>query len=208
MIGVGYRSARPHDLLRIDPRLARAWSAPAWVLESLERAPWVVVRRAISTPAAIAIGVRGRARGERYAACVRSDDVLALRTPHELVAHIGYSGGAVERTARGLDDAARASHVRWGPTGAYGFELASGVVVTHAASDLDGLVETEASTTHEARAVLGTFAAACRRITVATGVRIDLELQLRNDGVALDEYLGRADPMLAKTNTGPALVAR
>ncbi|GAC1307921.1 MAG: malonate decarboxylase holo-ACP synthase [Vulcanimicrobiaceae bacterium] len=211
-----FGAVRPHDLLRVDPQLASAWPAPAWVRESLERAPWVVVRRAHGSVCGIAIGVRGFTRDQRFAATIAPDDVRACRTPYDLVALVGSSGGPLERTARALALAARASRVRFGPTGSYGFELASGRAATHRSSDLDGIVaagrsdlselacESDAST----RARLGTFAAACERVRAATGVRIDLEVQLRAHGVALAEYLSDADPMLAKTSAGPALVAR
>ncbi len=199
----------PHDLLQIDPTIARTWSAPDWVHRSLARAPWVVVRRAAAVDGAIPIGIRGSQRCERYGAFVRPADVLAVRTPYDLVARIVTSGRSmglaarpIERAARALDAAALWRGIRWGPTGSYGFELASGVYVTHEASDLDGVVVVTS------RETLATFARHRARITAATGVRIDLEVQVRDLGIALEEYLGDAERVLAKTSAGAALVAR
>ena len=61
---------RPHDMLRLTsgPELRHEGSVPAWVPESLARVPWVVVRRARPQAGLIPVGVRGRARGERFAA--------------------------------------------------------------------------------------------------------------------------------------------
>ena len=59
---------------------------PAWVPESLARVPWVVVRRARTQAGLIPVGVRGSARGERFAAWLAPDAVAARVTPEYLAA--------------------------------------------------------------------------------------------------------------------------
>ncbi|GAC1404347.1 MAG: malonate decarboxylase holo-ACP synthase [Candidatus Velthaea sp.] len=192
--------ARPHDLVRIAPECARRWNAPNWVHAALECTPWVVVRRA-AVPRGIAVGVRGRGRSERFAAAIFGSDVLALCTPADLVARIGDTGERLERAARFVERAAHRSGLEWGPAGAYGFELATGMHVTHPSSDLDAIV---AAAPAEA---LIAFASACAAIASSTGVRLDVEVQCAHGGVALDEYVAGADRVLAKTSGGPALVS-
>jgi len=194
--------AQPHELLRVDATIARRWNAPPWVTASLERAPWVVVRRAWVPEPAIAVGVRGATRAERYAASLARDDVVARLRPAELVARIGTTQRPLESAARAVAGAAREHELAWGPTGAYGFELATGRRVTHAASDLDGVVAVAP------RATLASFHEACLRTTARTGVRIDVEVALGSAGVALEEYLGDGACVLAKTRLGAALVPR
>lgn len=194
--------ARPHDLLGVDAALAATWDAPAWVADSLARAPWVVVRRAVARGCGIAVGIRGATRAERYAADVQVRDVRTHVRPYDLTRLLHTRSGSLARAARGVDDAARRHALAWGPTGSFGFEIASGIVVTNAASDLDGIVA------HAAPETLASFARACAIVTRETGVRIDLEVQLGNCGVALAEYLGDARRVLAKTGAGPVFVAR
>ena len=190
--------AAPHDLLRIDPGRAHDWDVPPWVRPALERAPWVVVRR-MQSARGLAVGVRGSQRCERYAASIGADDVLEHLTPYQLVARIPVAGGTLDRAAASIVHAARRSGIAWGPAGAYGFELASGLRVTHARSDLDGII---AGTSRER---LHDFAAACADISAATGVRLDFEVQIEDCGVALDELLGATGRVLAKTSAGAEL---
>ncbi|GAC1537583.1 MAG: malonate decarboxylase holo-ACP synthase [Candidatus Velthaea sp.] len=192
--------ARPHDLLRIDPRRARDWDAPSWVVPALERAPWVVVRRT-QHARGLAVGVRGSQRCERYAASIEPDDVLHRWTPYDLRSRIGREDTALDRAAQLTARAAQLCRIVWGPAGAYGFELASGARVTHAASDLDGIIA------GAARERLRDFASVCAHIHAATGVRLDFEVQIDGSGVALDEVLGDAARVLAKTSGGAALIA-
>jgi len=196
--------ARVHDLLRIDPTWAAALAAPPWVIASLSHAPWVVVRRACAT-GGIPIGVRGPTRAQRFAARVDPDDVLERLVPAALIARIDRSSRAprLARAAHAVDDAARALAITWGPTGAYGFELASGTRATHRASDLDIVL---GAGTPPALPALRAFAERCARIEAAHGVPIDAEVRIADGGgIALAELLSGAAVVLAKTRRGPRL---
>jgi phosphoribosyl-dephospho-CoA transferase len=61
------RVVNPHDLLHLAPGTPDFSDAPAWVAASLKRAPFVVVRRAVSVNGLIAVGIRGSTRSERLA---------------------------------------------------------------------------------------------------------------------------------------------
>jgi phosphoribosyl-dephospho-CoA transferase len=79
--------ALPHDL--VQPGWIAAVVAdgviPAWVRESLSRAPFVVVRRARSRADLLPVGVRGRARHERFAGWLPSHAVERRIRPEDLV---------------------------------------------------------------------------------------------------------------------------
>ena len=188
---------RAHDLVRLTPRaVARiARSAPRWVERSLDAAPWAVVRRA-RVPGAVAVGVRGDHRDERFATELQIEDIACVLTPE----------GLLERPATRVLDAfvalASVARVgkelgfRLGPTGSVGFELATGVTCVSARSDLDVVVRA-----HPSNPALRRFDEALRELPV----RIDVEIAFGEAcGVALEEAL-RAGPMLVKTPAGPRI---
>ncbi|HUZ49038.1 MAG TPA: malonate decarboxylase holo-ACP synthase [Candidatus Dormibacteraeota bacterium] len=188
---------RAHDLVRLAPRaVARiARSAPYWVERSLDAAPWAVVRRA-RVPGAVAIGVRGEHRDERFATELQIDDIACVLTPE----------GLLERPAtRALDAfvalaavarAGKEHGLRLGPTGSVGFELATGVACVSPRSDLDVVVRA-----HPSDPALRRFAEALRELPA----RVDVEIAFGEGcGVALEEAL-RAGPMLVKTPDGPRM---
>jgi len=196
----------PHDLLRIDATAFDGVAAlPPWAGASLARTPWVVVRRACAG-GTIPVGIRGVTRTERHGARVAPACVCAIVTPASLVARIPLGGNirSIDRAACALRDAAHDAGLALGLAGSYGFELATGTVVTHAASDIDAIV----GATDRAidRATLRTFATACDAIETVTGVRIDVEVALPCGGTALRDAIGAATTILVKTDTGPVLV--
>ena len=195
------RNFATHDLVRVDPAVARAWpDAPAWIEASLARAPWVVVRRQ-SDPHGIAVGVRGASRAQRYAAWLEPTAAIACASPEE----IGLPDEARSPLDRACASVARDAAwlgLTWGPIGAYGFERASATLATHPASDLDVLVRA----TGVSRATLAAFASRCAATTEQHGVRIDVELAFGDRGIALGELMRARDRVLAKTSSGPMLV--
>ncbi len=84
----------------------------------------------------------GVTRTERHGARVAPACVCAIVTPASLVARIPLGGNirSIDRAACALRDDAHDAGLALGFAGSYGFELATGTVVTHAASDLDAIV--------------------------------------------------------------------
>ncbi|MFN2459755.1 MAG: malonate decarboxylase holo-ACP synthase [Candidatus Velthaea sp.] len=190
-----------HDVLRIDPALARRWTeAPPWVQPALAAAPWVVVRRAPPS-SRIAVGVRGTERTERFAATIAGRDVRALRSPYDAAAGLPSRSRPLDRAARLTRALAARCGLRCGFTGSYGFECATGHVSTHAASDLDVVIARGAP-----RAALAAFALGCAAVTAETGVRIDAEVLLAAGGAALAEIVASRGEVLVKTPAGPRLL--
>ncbi len=191
-----------HDLLRVDARaLDDDATLPAWARASFARTPWVVVRRAYADDT-IPVGMRGTTRAERHGTRVSAQYVREVVTPASLVARLAARGIArpIDRAACALRDAARDAGLTLGLGGSYGFELATGTVVTHAASDIDAIVGVTD------RAVLRAFAAVCAAIETTTGVRIDVEVALPRGGAALHDAIGTSTMLLVKTDAGPAFV--
>jgi phosphoribosyl-dephospho-CoA transferase len=208
-VSINEEVIRPHDLLWIaTPQDIRpisdvpAWASPEW----LSIAPVVVRREAVAEHDLVPVGIRGRTRGERFAAFVARERIVRRVTPEALArgrgwrAHVALANlpciRALDRLAPELDRLA----LTWGVAGSVGFALASGVSTLREDSDLDLLVRAERPLPREeARALLSLLRAA--------PARIDMQVDNGHGGFALAEWAGRADRVLLKTGRGPVLVA-
>ena len=192
---------RPHDLVRLSeapvPR-----DAPDWVSRSLRDAPWAVVRRARAGSRHVALGVRGRARHERYALEIPVDAVAERVRPEDLSRRLGDlpEDSLPARTAAALAswlDAVDRSGLGWGPTGSVGFQLATGQTVVTLQSDLDLIIRLDAL-------------AAARRIPPMPRVpgRVDCLVECPEGAVALPELAGDSRLIMLRTADGRRLVPR
>jgi phosphoribosyl-dephospho-CoA transferase len=147
------------------------------------------------------VGLRGRARSERFAAYVARECIRRRVTPEALAQARAWRGNialaslpcvrALSRVAPELDRL----RLTWGITGSVGFALASGVSTLRQDSDLDLLLRAERPLSRdEARAQ-------------AAPARIDMQIDTGRGGFALAEWAGKADRVLLKTGRGPLLVA-
>ncbi|WP_431933797.1 malonate decarboxylase holo-ACP synthase [Nonomuraea jabiensis] len=208
-------NTRPHDLLQLTvggpweaalPHQARTsltvggpWEAalPHWARASLAACPWAVVRRAPHPPGLVPVGVRGPSRSQRHAALVPTAAVIRRVAPEALrlrplLPHLAATFSGV---ARLLDGTAI-----WGPTGAVGFELATGCQVTHPGSDLDLLVRTPYRWDRAGAARLAESFAALPG-------RVDCLLETPRGGVNLVEWARTCGPVMVRTAQGPRLVS-
>lgn len=197
---------RVHDLLRLRRPAVEGADQPAWVAGALARAPWVVMRRNVVLHGKLAVGVRGATRAERFAALIDPDMVLERAAPEDLApggrlarapfrAHLSFD--AMARLAPVLD----AAGLVWGPGGAAGFELASGVETLTSVSDLDIVLRSDGPLR------LSDLGAAAEAAGGAP-VRVDVVVETPAGGVALDELLGPSEGVLLRTRDGPRLVSR
>jgi phosphoribosyl-dephospho-CoA transferase len=197
-----------HDLLHLTgyevDGLARA--APPWVRIALARAPFVVVRREQGAPGMVAVGVRGSSRGERFGTWLPASGGLAPITPASLVPPGTWrvaadraqipAIGALAAVGSWLTEAGWT----WGPCGSVGFELAAGLPVATAASDLDIVVYCPERMTK-------TQASGLVRALTGRGCAIDVILETPAGGVALCDLAQASDKLLARTPRGSILVA-
>jgi phosphoribosyl-dephospho-CoA transferase len=199
---------RTHCLVRIAgvEALAGAAAAPGWLEAELERAPWVVVRRAAPLDGRVPVGVRGRRRAERFATWLDPAQACERVEPLELAARRAWR--AAPRCAAVAQLAALATvesimerlHLggAWGPVGSAGFELASGVPTATRDSDLDLIVRLGfAPPVGLAGELLGELS----RLEVHTDVLLETPL----GGVALSEYAQARPPFLVRSPAGPRL---
>jgi phosphoribosyl-dephospho-CoA transferase len=188
-----------HDLLWGMTPQQLPVDAPAWVVESICAGQPVVVRRALSTADRIAVGVRGRLREQRFGTSMAMSAISRRVSPEELC-HVDSHRDlpALEALAQ-LRPVLDACGWVWGVSGSAGFELASGIVALHAASDLDLILRTpQPMARDQARELVALLdAAPCV---------VDMQLQTSFGAVALREWAGSSTRVLLKNATGACLV--
>ncbi|QYY28053.1 malonate decarboxylase holo-ACP synthase [Cupriavidus pinatubonensis] len=207
MAGVNMSRPAPHDLLWLaDARRALGGVAlPDWVsVAALDTTP-VVVRRDARRKDAIAIGLRGRSREERFGAWVSPADVARVVTPVEIAASRAWqrpelAALAAIRTLDAVADALDARNIRWGVGGSAGFTLASGIHVLHAQSDLDLLVYAEQSLPQADADLLSS-------LQDAGPARIDIQVDTPQGGFSFLEWRRTGGKVLMKTAHGPRMCA-
>jgi phosphoribosyl-dephospho-CoA transferase len=190
--------ARIHDLLEIDvPRfLPEQPAAPRWAAESLQRIPFVVVRRGSATEHEIPVGVRGARRSLRWATSCHPRLVKRVLTPEELLdLEIPDRMPAL----RALHLLKKRWHQVWGPGGSVGFELATGEPVVTPDSDLDAVIyATRPIDTSEARGLLES--------TRGLPAAVDVRVETPRAGFSLAEYVSRQGAkILLRTPQGAVL---
>ncbi len=191
---------RPHDLLRLAPTAATSDDAPAWVAQSLARAPWVVVRRARAGRGRIPVGVRGATRAERWATTISWSDVIRVRTPEDLRAghdRDSLPDVAATKALRVLAASLEGDWACWGPTGSVGFSLATEHAVVSETSDLDLLIRCPI------RPAPGSLERVAR-LFAEQEARVDCLLETPVGAVHLDD-LRRDGPSLVRTPEGARL---
>ena len=188
-----------HDLLWGMTPEQLPVNAPAWVVESISAGQPVVVRRALSAPDFIAVGVRGRLREQRFAT-VMSIDTISRRVTPEALCHVSIDRDlpavqALTQLRPLLDDYGWA----WGVSGSAGFELASGFQALHERSDLDLILRTPQPLDRlKAQALV--------KILDAAVCQVDMQLQTPFGAVALREWAGPARRVLLKNAREACLV--
>lgn len=191
---------RPHDLLWGFHPDALPAEAPAWAVEIAQASLPVVVRRAAPEADRIPVGLRGTTRAERMAAWLEPAAVRRQLSPEALRVSSDCRDLPVFSTLAFIEPLLDDLGLPWGPTGAAGYELASGWPALHAGSDLDLLIRCATPLSRDqARALLTSLQgqALCR---------LDILLETPLGGVALADWAGNAPRVLLKTAAGPRLV--
>ena len=201
------RVVNPHDLLHLAPGTPDFPDAPAWVAASLKRAPFVVVRRAVSVSALIAVGIRGEIRSERFGSWLDPGYVAQVLKPETL----GSAKPSMTRAKlpafallQAIAPLCEATGCTWGPTGSTGFELASGCPTVTQTSDLDLLLRApEPLDRATAKALFDSLSQAA----LDHGTRIDMQIQTLDGAFSLAEYAHPGARVMLRCADGPKLVA-
>lgn len=189
----------PHDLLwGMSPTQLPA-DAPEWVRQVLEAGQPVVVRRAMVASGQVAVGIRGASRDQRYPTLMPADAVRRCVRPEQLIESLHGRDLpallALERLRPALDELG----LHWGVTGSVGYQLATGIPVAHANSDLDLLVRAPQPFSRSSACEL------LRQLDDAS-CHVDLQLETPAGAIALREWAGGSDRVLLKCPTGARLV--
>ena len=202
------RVVSPHDLLQLAPGRPDFSDAPAWVAASLKRAPFVVVRRAVSVNGLIAVGIRGSARSERFGSWLDPRYIERVVKPETLLANFEPSATRAKLPGfallRAVTSLCEATGYVWGPTGSVGFELASGCPTVMQTSDLDLL--TRAPDPLDRTAAKSLFDA-LSQAALDHGTRIDMQIQTHDGAFSLAEYAHPGARVMMRCADGPKLVA-
>lgn len=190
---------QPHDLLWGLTPAQLPGDAPAWVVAAMADGQPVVVRRALTAPGQVAVGVRGRLREQRYPTLMALASISRCVTPEALCAVESDQPWPALRALALLRPQLDACGLVWGVSGSAGFELASGVAALHQGSDLDLIARSvEPLPRAQARHLLALLdSAPCP---------VDLQLQTPNGALALREWAAGARRVLLKCAAGARLV--
>ncbi|PBP97501.1 phosphoribosyl-dephospho-CoA transferase [Pseudomonas congelans] len=195
-------TVRPHDLLWGMPLTALPDDAPKWAVDAVLAGQPVVVRRQAMPAGQVAVGLRGRAREQRYAASMSLADVHRRVMPEQLIdaPTESHQQWPALHALRQIRPVMEALELDWGVGGSAGFELASGIAALHQDSDLDLILRTPGRLNRRCAAELIE--------ALETSVcRVDVQLQLEQGAVALREWARPTGRVLLKTATGARLVA-
>ena len=196
------QSVRTHDLLEIDAKrfLSYQASAPEWVPEALQRAPFVVARRGLATGQTVPVGVRGVERNQRWAAMCPLKLVKSISAPpHLLERPVPKSREAAIPAFRALNlmkERWKDIGCSWGPGGSVGFELAAGEQIAKPESDLDLVIYAAERITQE-------MAKSLDAQTLNLPVAVDVRVEASSCGFSLKEYAwGTSGKILLRTPNG------
>lgn len=193
------KSLQAHDLLWGMTARQLEKSAPAWAVEAMRAGHPVVVRRAITDSSRVAVGIRGRARHQRYATQMLRAAIRRCVSPEQLLdVNLQQFPHLQERLLR-ISKIMNSFAVQWGYTGSVGFELASGIQAVHEQSDIDLLVRMPNYLSKQiAQNMLQQLA--------ETTDKLDVQLQTPQGGVALKEWATSSGKVLLKRHDAAVLV--
>ncbi|GAK06852.1 phosphoribosyl-dephospho-CoA transferase [Geomicrobium sp. JCM 19038] len=186
---------KPHDLLKVNVNafITDHSDLPLWVQSSLQKNPYVVVRRGETDHSSIPIGIRGTCRSKRFATTVSYNHVLDVLTPLELRSfdEKRLRLTSAQETFIMMKEFLNSKH--WGPTGSVGFELATESQTMNEESDFDILIHSEWISVSVAKHIVNQFD--------TTPLTVDPLIQTEDGWFLLREYaLGKG--VLFKTQTG------
>ncbi|MHA3112233.1 malonate decarboxylase holo-ACP synthase [Acinetobacter sp. ANC 4193] len=188
-----------HDLLWGMPLSALPEQVPDWAWQAIAAGQPVVVRRAVTDPDQVAVGIRGVQRLQRLACMMPKAAIQRIVKPEQLIEVNVEQFPIIAEKIQLIDQVLQATGWTWGITGSTGFELATGIQVTHANSDLDVLIRMPNELSKAQAKVLLT---ALRQ----SPVRVDVQLQTPYGGVALADWANARHQMLLKCAEGAVLV--
>lgn len=193
------KALQAHDLLWGMTVDQLDGSAPIWAIEAMQAGHPVVVRRAITDSAMVAVGIRGKARHQRYATQMPKAAIIRCVSPEQLVNIDLQAFPHLQQRLVGIANVMEYFAVQWGYAGSVGFELATGIRVVHAQSDIDLIMRmpnyVDKQLAHQMLIQLE-----------ETTEKVDVQLQTPHGGVALKEWARGSNKILLKSSHAAVLV--
>lgn len=188
-----------HDLLWGMSLSALPEQTPDWAWQAIATGQPVVVRRAVTDEDQVAVGIRGAQRQQRFACTMPKATIQRMVKPEQLIVVDAEQFPVIAEKVQPIAQVLQATEWTWGITGSTGFELATGLHVTHANSDLDILIRMPNELSKaDAKALWGALQ--------QTSVRMDVQLQTPYGGVALADWANARHQVLLKRAQGAVLV--
>lgn len=188
-----------HDLLWGMPLGALPEQAPDWAWQAIATGQPVVVRRAVTHEDQVAMGIRGAQRQQRLGCVMPKAAIQRIVKPEQLIVVDAEQFPVIAEKVQPIAQVLQATEWTWGITGSTGFELATGLQVTHANSDLDILIRMPNELSKaDAKALWDDLQ--------QTSVRMDVQLQTPHGGVALADWANARHQVLLKRSQGAVLV--
>lgn len=188
-----------HDLLWGMPLGALPEQAPDWAWQAIVTGQPVVVRRAVTHEDQVAVGIRGAQRQQRLGCVMPKAAIQRIVKPEQLIVVDAEQFPVIAEKVQPIAQVLQATNWTWGITGSTGFELATGLQVTHANSDLDILIRMPNELSKaDAKALWDALQ--------QTSVRMDVQLQTPYGGVALADWANAQHQVLLKRSQGAVLV--
>ena len=190
----------PHDLLWGLTPAQLPEEAPGWVAEALSFGQPVVVRRALTAPDQVPVGVRGVLREQRFATLMPRALVERCVRPEALIGiEICAQDWPALQALHDLRPLLNATGLVWGVSGSAGFALATGLPTLQQQSDLDLILRVpQTLSRRQAKGLLQQLD--------NPFCRVDLQLQTPLGALALAEWAGTAPRVLLKRDRGVQLV--
>lgn len=191
-----------HDIIRFRDvgTIAFHEGVPDWVKARPTSQHYAVVRRMKTTTQTVAIGLRGKGRSERIAGFINKAEIEEIITPRSLVSGMAhYRDSRFRAVLSEVDTIVSPFGYEWGPTGSIGFELATGIPVTTATSDLDMTVYVPSGPDYQVLVQLYEQLEQC-------SLRIDTQIEFGQMGAALlTDIVKFKSGFLLRTSSGPLI---
>lgn len=192
---------KPHDIVEIKKGVSiDTLFFPEWALQRWQETAYHVVRRGEVPAGKVAIGIRGKTRGERYGTAIPREWIHSVITPESLVQESVWGGWQRQKEFPQIIDSIQVlaslfSKISWGIGGSLGYELATGLPTLSARSDIDIILYPQ------------------KKISIKSAVewlsalqllpqKIDVQVEGPKGAFHLEEYARGAKKILLKSASG------
>ena len=197
---------KPHDIVELKKGVSiDTLFFPEWAIQRWQETAYHVVRRGAVPAGKVAIGIRGKTRGERYGTVIPRECVQSVITPESLAHQTVWREWQRQKLFPKIIDSLQAlallfSKISWGIGGSLGYELATGLPTLSERSDLDIMLYP-----HKRFSVKSAdeWLSALQLLPQ----KIDVQVEGPKGAFHLEEYASGSESVLVKSASGYELAA-